>query len=156
VSDYDTDIWLEDFVSGLLDRTGLKLWIEELDVDERTRTITLQLDGPDKARAIGRDGQVLEAIQHLAVAAAANAGVARERIIIDVDGYRQRRDERLKEDALRMAEEALETGEALSFEPMPPRERRLVHLAVADIAGITTESRGEGEDRYVRLVPSDR
>lgn len=156
MSDTDTDIWLEDFVSGLLDRTGLKLWIEELDVDERTRTITLQLDGPDKARAIGRDGQVLDAIQHLAVSAAANAGVSRERIIIDVDGYRQRRDERLQEDALRMAEEAIETGEPMSFEPMPPRERRLVHLAVADISGITTESLGEGEDRYVRLVPSAR
>jgi len=149
----ETDIWLEDFLGKLIEMSGLDLWIEELDVDDRTRTFVAMLDGPDKARAIGRDGQALEALQHLVVSAAANAGISRDRILIDVDGYRQRRDDKVKEDAERLARETLETMRPVDLEPMNPRERRLVHMVVSSIDGVTTESVGRGEDRFVRLIP---
>jgi spoIIIJ-associated protein len=150
----DTDTWLEDFVSGMLERAGFKLWVEELDADLEAGYIEIQLAGPDKARAIGRDGQVLDAIQHIAVSAAANNGHVGKRIIIDIDRYRHRRDEWLQEEAQRLAAEAIDTGEPQDFEPMSPRERRLVHLAVADIEGVTTESEGAGDERFVRLIPT--
>lgn len=150
----ETDVWLEDFVSGVVERAGFKLWVEELEADDRGRVIEIQLAGPDKARAIGRDGQVLDAIQHIAISAAANNGHTGKRIIIDIDHYRHRRDEWLREEALRLADEAIEAGEPRDLEPMPPRERRLVHLAVADLDGITSESEGAGDDRFVRLIPT--
>jgi spoIIIJ-associated protein len=145
---------LEEFISGLVERAGFDLWVEELEADEQRRVIELQLAGPDKARAIGRDGQVLDAIQHISVSAAANNGLTGRRIMVDIDHYRRERDDRLRDEAERLAAETLETGEPREFEPMPPRERRLVHMAVAEIDGVTTESRGTGEDRYVRLIPS--
>jgi spoIIIJ-associated protein len=150
----DVDVWLEDFLMGVIERAGFKLWVEELETDDNATKIEIQLAGPDKARAIGRDGQVLDALQHVAVSAAANNGYTGRRIIIDIDHYRHRRDEWLQEEAQRLAEEAIETGEPRDLEPMPPRERRLVHLALADMEGITTESEGAGDDRYVRLVPT--
>ena len=152
----EIDLWLEDFLEGLFERCGLDLHIGEIATDERTGTLTVQLDGEDKSRAIGRDGQMLDALQTLVVAASAGVrgGGPRERILIDVDHYRTRRDDRLREDAERFAAEVIETGREIDLEPMPPRERRLVHLAVAEIDGISTESVGAGEERRVRLVPA--
>lgn len=150
----ETDVWLEDFITGIVERAGFDLWVEELEADDGRKAIEIQLAGPDKARAIGRDGQVLDALQHVAVSAAANNGHTGTRIIIDVDHYRHRRDEWLREEAERLAAEAIESGDPREFEPMTPRERRLVHLAVADIEGVTTESVGVGDERFVRLIPT--
>jgi spoIIIJ-associated protein len=150
----DTDAWLEEFLSGLVERAGFDLWVEELDVESETNTFYVRLEGPDKARAIGRDGQVLEALQHLVVSAGANAGLAKDRIVVDVGDYRKRREEKVREDALRLAEETVETQSPRDFEPMPPRERRLVHLVASQVPGVRTESVGQGEDRFVRLIPT--
>ena len=152
----DTDTWIEEFLTGLVERAGLDLWVEELEVEAETSTYYVRLEGPDKARAIGRDGQVLEAIQHLAVSAGANAGLAKDRIVVDVGDYRRRREEKVREDAIRLAEEAATTQCPRDFAPMPPRERRLVHLAVSQMEGVRTESVGQGEDRFVRLIPTAR
>ena len=151
----DIDSWLEDFVTGLVALTGLDLQVTELAVDEQREALVLQLDGPDKSIAIDRDGQVVDALQTLVMAAAANAGLdtGGQRIIVDVDRFRVRRDERLCEEALRLAEEVRASGRPRELEPMPPRERRLVHMAVARIEGVVTESAGQGEERFVRLVP---
>lgn len=152
----DLDTWLEDFVTGLVALTGLELQVTELAVDERREALVLQLDGQDKAIAVGRDGQVVDALQTLVLAAAANAGLdtGGQRIIVDVDHFRARRDERLCDEALRLAEEVRASGRPLELEPMPARERRLVHMAVAGVEGVVTESAGQGEDRFVRLVPA--
>jgi spoIIIJ-associated protein len=152
----DTDAWLEEFLTGLVDRAGFDLWVEEIEIEAETSTYFVRLEGPDKARAIGRDGQVLEAIQHLAVSSGANAGLAKDRIVIDVGDYRRRREEKVREDALRLAEETAQTQQPCDFAPMPPRERRLVHMVVSQMAGVRTESVGEGEDRFVRLIPTAR
>jgi len=151
---HDTDTWLEEFLSGLVERAGFDLWVEEIDVEAETSTYYVRLEGPDKARAIGRDGQVLEAIQHLAVSAGANAGLAKDRIVVDVGDYRRRREDKVREDAVRLAEEAVQTQRPCDFAPMPPRERRLVHMIVSQMGGVRTESVGEGEDRFVRLIPT--
>jgi spoIIIJ-associated protein len=151
----DLDSWLEDFVTKLVELAGLDLQVTELAVDERREALVLQLDGPDRSVAIGRDGQVIDALQTLVLAAVANANLdtGGQRIIIDVDRFRARRDERLCEEALRLAEEVRASGRPRELEPMPPRERRLVHMAVAGVAGVVTESAGQGEARFVRLVP---
>lgn len=151
----ETDIWLEEFLTGLLEKLGLDIWVAEMDIDENTRTYTAILDGDDKARTIGRDGQVLDALQHLAVSAAANNGIFKDRIIVDVDGYRERRDTRIIDDAHHFAEEAKQTGTTQELEPMCARDRRLVHMIVSKIEGVRTESAGQGEDRHVLIIPSN-
>lgn len=150
----DFDIWLEEFLTGLLDRTGLDVWVSEMDIDENSQTYTIQLDGDDKARAIGREGQMLNSLQHLSIAAAANRGIHDVRIVIDVDGYRNRRDSKLIEDAEYLAQEAIRTNKSIEMDSMCARDRRLVHMIVSKIEGIKSESFGQGRDRYVVLVPA--
>ena len=148
----DSEIWIEDFLTDLLDRTGLDVSIEEISIDEND-TISIQLAGPDSARVIGRDGQTLEAFQHILVSSAIHNRVANRRILLDVENYRDRRDQRILDEAERLADDALDTGTPQDAPPMSPRERRLVHMVVSEIDGLTTESVGEGEDRFVRIIP---
>jgi spoIIIJ-associated protein len=149
----ETDIWLEEFLTGLLDRIGLDVWVSEMEIDDNTQTYIAILDGEDKARIIGKDGQVLDALQHLAISAAANSGIFKTRIILDVDGYRQRKDSHIISDAEHFADLALKTGKVQELEPMNARDRRLIHMIVSKIDGVTTESAGSGADRYVRIMP---
>jgi spoIIIJ-associated protein len=150
----ETDIWLEDFLTGLFGRMDIDVWVAQLDINEADRTYTAILDGRDKARIIGRDGQVLDAIQHLAIAAAANEGFVNDRIVVDVDDYRERRDARIHEDAKEAISEVLQKKVPVDLPPMNSRDRRMVHMIAAAVDGVTTESLGEGDERYVRLIPS--
>jgi spoIIIJ-associated protein len=151
-SEIDTETWIEDFINDLLDRTGLDVSIEEISIDEE-ETLSVQISGPDSARVIGREGQTLDAFQHIIVSSAIHNGVASQRILIDVENYRERREQRVLDEAARLAEEALETGDVQEAAPMSPRERRLVHMVVSKIDGLSTESSGNGDDRYVRIIP---
>ena len=149
----EIDFWLEEFLTGLLERTGLDIWVAEMDIDENTSTYKVTLDGKDKSRAIGRDGQMIESIQHLCVAAASNMGFYNIKIIIDVDGYRDRRKDKLLQEAKEAAERAISSREYQELKPMPAQERRLVHMTVDRIEGVKSESLGFGRERYVRLIP---
>jgi spoIIIJ-associated protein len=74
-------------------------------------------------------------------------------IDIDVEGYRSRRESTLKAQALDLARRAREEGNVLSFDPMSARERRIVHMALAEEPGVCTESEGYGDHRYVQVIP---
>ena len=75
------------------------------------------------------------------------------RVIVDVEDYRKRREERLEERARELAERVRETGREEELDPMNSYERKLVHDAVADIDGVETVSRGEEPERYVVISP---
>ena len=147
----DTEAWVEDYLMNLLELAGFDVYIEELSVDDEDN-LTVQLSGDDSARVIGREGQVLDAVQQMVVAAAIHGGITRRRIVIDVEHYRERREKKLKDDARYYAKEVLSTGRAFEFPPMTPRERRIVHMAIAGIGGVETQSVGEGDERFVRVV----
>ncbi len=147
----DTEIWVEDFITQLFELAGLDVYIEEISVDENDN-LTVQLGGPDSALAIGRDGQVLDAVQQMVVSAAVHAQISRRRIVIDIEKYRERREQKLCDDACFYAEDVFKTGEPYDFPPMTPRERRLIHMALVDFEGILTESFGRDDDRYVRIT----
>ncbi|MBI3742676.1 MAG: protein jag [Chloroflexi bacterium] len=115
--------------------------------------LLFQIDGEDAGLLIGRRGETLGALQF-----AVNQIVSRKvpggaMVSIDVEGYRARRAEQIKGIALRMAERVANTGRSLALEPMPARERRLVHVALTDHAKVVTESSGEGENRRVVIQP---
>jgi spoIIIJ-associated protein len=109
------------------------------------------VDGPDDDMAllIGRHGQTLDAIQELTRMVVNRRLDTRVRVIVDVQDYRKRREERLVENARRQADRVLETGREAELDPMNPFERKLVHDALADLAGVETSSRGEEPNRFV-------
>ena len=118
--------------------------------------VALNLSGPDLGVLIGRRGQTLAALQYIANLIMAHRLQSRQRLFLDVEGYRQRHYASLRVLALRMAEQVKSTGQSAVLEPMPASERRIVHLALAEIPDITTRSLGEGEARKVIILPKKR
>lgn len=108
--------------------------------------------GEDLGLLIGRYGQTLSCLQYLVRLIVASKSDNFVPLIIDVNGYRQRRIEALQSLAQRMAEQVESRKMPFSMEIMPPFERRIVHLALADHPNVTTQSIGEGEERKVVIV----
>lgn len=98
---------------------------------------------------IGRRGETLAALQLLVNLITSKQTGERERITVDVEGYRLRREENLRAMAERIAEQVRGSGRAIMLEAMPPNERRIVHMALAEYEDISTESTGEGDQRRV-------
>lgn len=114
--------------------------------------ISLDINGEDLGILIGRRGNTLYSVQYLIYLMVSHQMKARVPVTIDVEGYRERRYEALKSLAIRMAERVKDTGQSVTMEPMPAGERRIIHLALQDYPGVTTESIGEGEDRKVTIL----
>ena len=118
--------------------------------------INLEILGKDAGRIIGKKGQVLQAIQFLVHRVVNRPGIERRHILVDAEGYRSRRDMSLANMARRLGKQAVDEGKIITFEPMNPRDRRVVHLALAKFEGVITKSDGEGEQRRVQIIPVRR
>jgi spoIIIJ-associated protein len=118
--------------------------------------IRIEIEGRDSGRIIGKKGQVLSAIQHIVNRVVNRPGLDRRHVVVDAEGYRQRREDTLVTMAQRLGKKALEEGKIITFEPMNPRDRRIVHLALAKFPGVVTKSDGEGEGRRVQIIPVRR
>lgn len=116
----------------------------------------LQVRGRDLGALIGRRGETLAALQYITRLIASRDLERRANIVLDVEGYKARREKVLRRLALRLADQAQESGRTVSMEPMSPYERRIVHLTLRDHPDVTTESVGEGEHRKVTIVPRQR
>jgi spoIIIJ-associated protein len=137
-------------LAELLKRMGLHdVRAEIVDTDP----LLLNIQGDDVADLIGRRGENLRALQFV-LSLMVNKQLHRHvRINIDVDGYRARREELLRSMASRFAYRVRATREPMQLEAMPPNERRIVHLALADDPDVMTESTGEGDARRVVIKP---
>src|SRR4051812_19567098 len=102
---------------------------------------------------IGRKGERLSALQHLVNLMLSRRTGQWTRVLVDVEDYRGRRERQLADLAARAAERVVETGKMLQLEPMPALERRWVHLALRDNAGVSTQSIGEEPNRRVVVLP---
>jgi spoIIIJ-associated protein len=120
---------------------------------EPSEVITINVTGDDLGILIGRRGQTLAALQHMVRLIVAHQMKGRVPIVIDVEGYKQRRYGALQALALRMAEQVKERKKPFALEPMPAYERRIIHLALVDDPDVTTESTGVGEVRKVVIMP---
>ncbi len=118
--------------------------------------INLEILGKDAGRIIGKKGQVLQALQFLVHRVVNRPGLDRRHILVDAEGYRSRRDLSLANMAKRLGEQAVDQGKIITFEPMNPRDRRVVHLALAKFEGVITKSDGEGDQRRVQIIPVRR
>lgn len=113
----------------------------------------LDIEGEDLGALIGRRGETLSSLQYIARMIASRRLEQRTSFIVDVQGYRSRREETLRTLALRMAQRARQQGRTMTLEPMPPNERRIIHLTLRDDNTVITESVGDGEHRKVTIRP---
>ncbi len=116
-------------------------------------TITLNVEGDDPGILIGRRGQTLSCLQYLVRIIIGHQEKVWVPIVIDVEGYKQRRCNALQSLAWRIAEQVTQRKEPFALEPMPAFDRRIIHLTLAGHLDVTTESSGEGEARRVVVIP---
>lgn len=144
-----------DYLQGALDQMNLRatVAVRAEDPDDPM----LEVTGDDAAEVVGKKGATLDALQLLCNRVASRAqGGDRASLTLDAAGYRARREAALQALALERADEAVRFGKVVSLDPMPPRERRVVHMALARFPGVTTRSEGEGDTRRIQLIPTPR
>lgn len=139
-----------DYLEALLDIADLD---GDIDMDVEGDRAMVSIVGADLQDLVGRDGEVLEALQELTRLAVTQATGTRSRLMLDVSGHRAAARERLVALAQDAVATVKETGERLPLTPMTPFERKVVHDAVA-AAGLTSESEGEEPRRRVVVLPA--
>src|SRR5438128_2971736 len=130
----------------LLELMGIEA---EVTMDDRPRHEGIEVLGPDLGALIGRGGENLVALQQITSAITSRQVGRTVHVPLDIEGYRRRREEQLKEIARRVASRVRGSGQAVTLEPMLAYERRIVHLAVQDTPGVKTESVGIDPNRRV-------
>jgi spoIIIJ-associated protein len=148
--DLEPDEALRELLEEIVDGLGLDVEIEVTEDDEILRG---QLTGEDVGLFIGRHGQTIDAVQHLAQRIVFPDGPADVRVVIDANGYRERRAEALRADADEAADEALRLGEPVELDPLPPFERRIVHEYLRERGDVATHSEGNEPERYLIVTP---
>lgn len=148
-----------EIVLELIQRMGLDVdvdsrWIPK-DPEARVQPLMVDVRGHDLGILIGKGGETLSALQYIARLIVAKELQRRVAIVVDVEGYRARREEQLTKLAHQMAEQASELQRTMELEPMPANERRIIHVALRDDPAVTTESIGEGAQRKVTIIPRD-
>jgi len=144
---------VQDLLERVVDALGLDATIDVTVDDEH---VTGTVHGDDLGLFIGRHGQTIDAVQHLAQrVAGARAGEGR-RIVIDAEGYRERREAMLHRQADHAAEDALRSGRPVALDAMTASERRLVHEYLRDHDEVETYSEGDEPDRHLVVAPLER
>src|ERR1700727_858283 len=141
---------LEELLEEVADGLGLDV---EVEVEEGDGVLRGGLRGEDVGLFIGRHGQTIDAVQPLAQRIVFPDGPSPVRVVIDADGYRERRAESLRADAGDAAEEALRSGSPVELAPMPASERRIVHEFLRDRGGVETHSEGDEPERRLVVSP---
>ena len=111
----------------------------------------LDVEGEDLGVLIGRRGQTMASLQYLVNLIVSRKYKGQGPFTVDVEGYRQRREQSLRDLAFRMAERVRTSGRSVTLEPMPANERRIVHLALAKDPTVSTSSVGDGDARKVSI-----
>ena len=116
----------------------------------------LVIKGENLGVVIGRRGETLDALQHLASLAASDKDSKYYRVVLDTENYRKKRENTLASLAQRTAKSAIKSGRQRSLEPMNPYERRIIHTTVQEIDGVSSHSVGEGSHRHVVITPDNK
>lgn len=140
------------FLSGVFAGMHLDVTMECRMTEER---IMINLMGDGLGILIGKHGQTLDALQYLTNLAAGKSFRHHYFILLDVENYRERRQDTLEALARRLAGKVKRTGEEVRLEPMAAGERRIIHLALQDDHAVSTDSEGEAPYRYVVIRPKD-
>jgi spoIIIJ-associated protein len=149
-----------EIIDELLQRMDIDARVEaswgETHEDGKIRPLQVNIRGSDLSILIGRRGETLAALQYITRLIVGREMRRPIAVVIDVEGYRARRERQLRQLARRMADQAVESGRIAVLEPMPASERRIIHLELRERPDIVTESVGEGVHRKVTIVPRAR
>jgi len=126
----------------------------QVDVRDDGETLTATVSGDDLGLFIGRHGETIDAIQHLALRVAGGQGDDRRRVVVDASGYRERRARALCQEADRAADQALRFGRPIALDAMSSIERRVVHEHLRDYPGVDTYSEGDEPARHLVVAPA--
>src|SRR5580692_1226842 len=137
----------------ILEQMGEPTEVRQIDVD--AETVEIEIKGDGSGILIGRHGQTLDALEYLVNRILARRIKDAAPISLETESYRARRRQQLHRMALSMGEKAKREHKPVRLEPMPPRDRRVVHLALKDDPMITTRSGGDGIMRAIEIVPAD-
>jgi spoIIIJ-associated protein len=140
-----------DLLERVVDALDLDATVEIRDEPE---VLTAEVSGDELGLLIGRHGQTIDAVQHIAYRAAFRGTEERKRLVVDAAGYRDRRAAALKHDGDRAADDAIRLGRPVELDPMSAIERRVVHEHLRERGDVETHSEGDEPDR--RLVVSPR
>jgi spoIIIJ-associated protein len=147
----------KDTVYELLQRMGVRAFVEaewaEMDEHGNIRPLLVDIRGQDLSILIGRRGETLKALQYITRLIVGKELKRPVSVMIDVEGYRVRRERQLRNLARKMAEQAIETGRTMNLEPMPANERRIIHIELRNNPDVETASVGEGDRRKVTIIP---
>ena len=148
----------EAIVSKLIHHLGMKAQVsahfDETSTDDR-RTIQVDIRGDDLSALIGRQAETLNAFQYIASLIVGKETQQWVQLVVDVEGYRSRREKQVRQIALRMVEQVIKTGRKAALEPMTSSERRAIHIELRGHPAVTTESTGEEPHRKVVIIPKE-
>ncbi|MBI5953337.1 MAG: Jag N-terminal domain-containing protein [Chloroflexi bacterium] len=146
----------ESIVSKLIHHLGMTAQVsahyDETSTDDR-RMIQVDVHGDNLSALIGRHAETLTAFQHVASLMVGKQTQQWVQLVVDVEGYRERREKQVRQIALRMAEQVIKTGRKATLEPMTASERRAIHIELRGHPAVTTESTGEEPHRKVVIFP---
>ena len=142
---------ITEFVQSVAQRMGLNL---KAVAEEMPDGLRVNLEGEDGSMLTRRQGEALAALQHLVSAVYRHETTEGRRLVVDCQGYRKGKDAELRQMALFLGEKAKSSGLAQEIGPLNPYERRIVHLAVAEIEGISSESIGDAFEKTVIISTS--
>jgi spoIIIJ-associated protein len=142
---------LRDLLEEIVEALDLDAEVDVVEDDERVRGT---IEGEELGVLIGRHGQTIDALEHLATRVA-HRGIEgdRKRVVVDAAGYRARRAEVLEQQAEKAAGEALRFGRPVALDAMVPSERRIVHEFLRDRHDVETYSEGDEPDRHLVVAP---
>lgn len=143
---------VQEIVRRMMAHLGWDLAVRVEEVEKET--IRVDLSGEDRDIVLCNRAEVLESLQYLLNRMIGRENRDAQRILLDCDGYRARKEAELREIALRISDRVRRTGAREELGLMNPYERRIVHLAVAETEGVRTESSGEGVMKRVIILPA--
>lgn len=139
-----------DYLEGLLDIADLD---GDIDIDVENGRASLAIVGGKLTHLVGKDGEVLDALQELTRLAVQTASGDRSRLMLDIENFRANRRKELTALAKKLGEEAKSSGKEIKLDPMNAFERKIIHDTIQDM-GLTSESEGEDPRRFVVIFPS--
>jgi spoIIIJ-associated protein len=155
-SDSNTDLVTSarEILINIINKMGIEVKIK--DIIEGSNRIYIEMDSEQSGLIIGKQGKTLEALQFLVNLIISNKSQSDKKIILDIEGYREKREKALRRLSKDIAHKVIRTGKPWTLEPMNPFERRLIHLTLQNDSRVSTKSEGEGIYRKVKVSPATR
>ena len=144
----------EDFLKKFFEKAGRDIKCEST-WDEEGNSLIIAVSGENISDFIGKNGRVIDSLQYITSLAVNKKIEDFVRILIDIDGYREKRKQDLIRLALDTAERVKGEGVSVSLDPMNPYERRIIHMALQTDPDIKTESRGIEPERFLVIMPAE-